>query len=259
MPVWQEFCVWRKEASEMRKIALWEAKHPKTVLLFALLLLIPAAIGFLLTRVNYDILSYLPDDLPSVQGERVLDETFHTAGISVVILEDGAPRDAAALKERVAAVNGVKSVIWLDSIVDISIPADILPDMIRDIFYSADGSDTMMLVQYDPEATADELIDAVHDIKALLRQNQFVSGLSAIVEDTKAICDEQAPIYIAIVVALALLVMALTMESWIQPLVILAALGIAVLYNMGTNFFMGSISFITQCIAAVLQLGVTMD
>lgn len=243
----------------MRKIALWEAKHPKTVLLIALLLLIPAGIGFLLTRVNYDILSYLPDDLPSVQGERVLDETFHTAGISVVILEDGAPRDAADLKARVAEVHGVKSVIWLDSIADISIPADILPDMIRDIFYSADGTDTMMLVQYDPEATADELMEAVHDIKALLRENEFVSGLSAIVEDTKSLADNQAPIYITIAVALALFVMALTMESWIQPLVILASLGIAVLYNMGTNFFMGSISFITQCIAAVLQLGVTMD
>ena len=131
--------------------------------------------------------------------------------------------------------------------------------MIRDIFYSADGTDTMMLVQYDPEATADELMEAVHDIKALLRENEFVSGLSAIVEDTKSLADNQAPIYITIAVALALFVMALTMESWIQPLVILAALGIAVLYNMGTNFFMGSISFITQCIAAVLQLGVTMD
>ena len=151
------------------------------------------------------------------------------------------------------------AVIWLDSITDISVPADILPDMIRDIFYSADGTDTMMLVQYDPAADADTLMDAVHDIKALLRENEFVSGLSAIVEDTKAIADTQAPLYIAIAVALALGVMALTMESWLQPLVILAALGIAVLYNMGTNFFMGSISFITQCIAAVLQLGVTMD
>ena len=254
------FAFRRREVRRMmRKIALWEARHPKTVLLFALLLLIPAALGFLLTRVNYDILSYLPDDLPSVQGERVLDETFHTAGISVVILEDGAARDAADLKARVAAVHGVKSVIWLDSIADISIPAQILPDMIRDIFYSADGTDTMMLVQYDPEATADELMDALRDIKALLRENEFISGLSAIVEDTKALADNQAPIYITIAVVLALTVMALTMESWLQPLVVLAALGIAVLYNMGTNFFMGSISFITQCVAAVLQLGVTMD
>ena len=243
----------------MRRIALWEAKHPKTVLLLALLLLIPAGIGFLCTRVNYDILSYLPDELPSVEGERVLDETFHTAGISVVIVEDGTPREAAQLKQQIAAVPGVGSVIWLDSIADISIPADILPDMIRDIFYSADGTDTMMLVQYDPEASADDLMDAVHDIKGLLRENQFVSGLSAIVEDTKQIADGQAPLYITVAVLLALAVMALTMESWLQPLVILASLGIAVLYNMGTNFFMGSISFITQCVAAVLQLGVTMD
>ena len=243
----------------MRKLALWEAQHPKTVLLFALLLCIPAFIGFVCTRVNYDILSYLPDDLPSVQGELVLDETFHTAGISIVVVENAPAKEAAALKDRIEQVDGVGGVIWVDNIADITVPREILPDLIQKVFYSKDGNATMMMVQYDPEYTADDLMITIDQIKDLLAQNQFISGLSVIVADTKMMADEQAPIYIAIAVTLALAIMAVTMESWLQPLVILAALGIAVLYNMGTNFFMGSISFITQCVAAVLQLGVTMD
>ena len=243
----------------MRKLALWEAQHPKTVLLFALLLCIPAFIGFVCTRVNYDILSYLPDDLPSVQGELVLDETFHTAGISIVVVENAPAKEAAALKERIEQVDGVGGVIWVDNIADITVPREILPDLIQKVLYSKDGNATMMMVQYDPEYSADDLMITIDEIKDLLTQNQFISGLSVIVADTKMMADEQAPIYIAIAVTLALAIMAVTMESWLQPLVILAALGIAVLYNMGTNFFMGSISFITQCVAAVLQLGVTMD
>ena len=243
----------------MRKLALWEAQHPKTVLLFALLLCIPAFIGFVCTRVNYDILSYLPDDLPSVQGELVLDETFHTAGISIVVVENAPAKEAAALKDRIEQVDGVGGVIWVDNIADITVPREVLPDLIQKVFYSKDGNATMMMVQYDPEYTADDLMITIDQIKDLLAQNQFISGLSVIVADTKMMADEQAPIYIAIAVTLALAIMAVTMESWLQPLVILAALGIAVLYNMGTNFFMGSISFITQCVAAVLQLGVTMD
>lgn len=243
----------------MRKFALWGAKHPKTVLLFALLLCIPAFIGFVCTRVNYDILSYLPDDLPSVQGELVLDETFHTAGMSIVVVENAPAKEAAALKNQIEQVEGVGSVIWVDSIADITVPREILPDLIQKVFYSEDGAATMMMVQYDPEYSADDLMDTIDTIKDLLAENQFISGLSVIVADTKMMADEQAPIYIAIAVTLALLIMAITMESWLQPLIILAALGIAVLYNMGTNFFLGSISFITQCVAAVLQLGVTMD
>ena len=243
----------------MRKIALWEAKHPKTVLLFALALLIPALIGFVCTRVNYDILSYLPDDLPAVQGERTLDEVFHTAGISIVIAENAQPKDVAALKAEIEQVEGVSSVIWVDTIADISIPADMLPDRILEIFYSEDRTDTMMLVQYEPVEDPDDTLRTISAIKTHLRENNFISGLTVIVEDTKVIANTQAPIFISIAVVLALTVMAIMMESWFQPLVILASLGIAVGYNMGTNFFLGSISFITQAVAAVLQLGVTMD
>ena len=243
----------------MKKIALWEAKHPKTVLLFALLLLIPALIGFACTGVNYDILSYLPDELESIQGEQVLDETFNTAGISIVITEDMQPKYTLTLKNEILKVEGVSSVIWVDTLADIGIPADALPDVLKNIFYSADGTKTMMLVRYDPAGGEGSDLKAIAQIKTLLGENAFMSGLSVIVDDTREICDSQAPLYIAVAVALALAVMALMMESWFQPLIVLLSLGIAVLYNMGTNFFLGEISFITQCVAAVLQLGVTMD
>lgn len=243
----------------MKKIALWEAKHPKTVLLLAVLLLIPALIGFACTGVNYDILSYLPDELESMQGEQVLDETFNTAGISIVITEDMQPKYTLALKNEILKVDGVASAIWVDTLADIGIPADALPDVLKNIFYSADGTKTMMLVRYDPAGGEGSDLKAIAEIKTLLGENAFMSGLSVIVDDTREICDSQAPLYIAVAVALALAVMALMMESWFQPLIVLLSLGIAVLYNMGTNFFLGEISFITQCVAAVLQLGVTMD
>ena len=243
----------------MRKIALWEAKHPKTVLIFALLLLIPAMIGFICTGVNYDILSYLPDELESVQGEQVLDETFNTAGISIVITEDMQPKYTVALKEEILKVDGVASVIWVDTLADIGIPANMLPDVLKNVFYSSDGSKTMMLVRYDPNAGEGSDLKAIAQIKTLLGEKAFMSGLSVIVDDTREIADSQAPLYIAVAVTLALVVMSFMMESWFQPLVIISSLGIAVLYNMGTNFFVGKISFITQCVAAVLQLGVTMD
>lgn len=243
----------------MRNIALWEAKHPKTVLIAALLLLIPAFLGFFGTKVNYDILSYLPDDLESVQGEQVLDKTFNTAGISIVITENMQPKDTLALKNEILTVDGVSSVIWVDTIADIGIPADILPDTLRDIFYSSDGSQTMMLVRYDNTGSDDSQLKAIAQIKELLGKNRFMSGLSVVVDDTREIAQTQAPLYITVAVVLALIVMSALMESWFQPLIVLFSLGLAVLYNMGTNIFMGQISFITQCVAAVLQLGVTMD
>ncbi len=243
----------------MRKIALWEAKHPKTVLTAALLLLIPALLGFLGTKVNYDILSYLPDDLEAVQGEQVLDETFNTAGISIVITENMQPKETLALKNEILAVDGVSSVIWVDTIADIGVPADILPDTLRDIFYSRDGSQTMMLVRYDNNGSENSQLEAIAQIKELLGKNRFMSGLSVVVDDTREIAQTQAPLYITVAVVLALIVMSALMESWFQPLIVLFSLGLAVLYNMGTNIFMGQISFITQCVAAVLQLGVTMD
>ena len=244
----------------MKKIALWEARHPKLVLLIALLLVIPAAIGFFTTGVNYDILSYLPDDLESVQGEELLDKTFGTAGISIVITENLSPKQTVALKNEILEIDHVSSVIWVDTLADIGIPADILPDMIKDVFYSKDDSKTMMLVRFVNDAGSDgDELKAIGEIKELLDDRTFLSGISVMVDDTRELADTQAPIYISVAVVLALAVMFVMMKSWLQPLVILGTLGLAVIYNMGTNFFMGEISFVTQCVAAILQMGVTMD
>lgn len=244
----------------MKKIAFWEAKHPKLVLMIALLLVIPAAIGFFCTGVNYDILSYLPDDLESMQGEKVLDETFDTAGISIVITENMSPKQTVALKNEILQVEHVASVIWVDTIADIGIPADILPDVMKDVFYSKDDSKTMMLVRYEKSQGAEGTdLEAIGEIKKLLDEECYLSGISVMVDDTHELADTQAPIYIAIAVILAVAVMTVMMKSWLQPLVIVGTLGLAVAYNMGTNFYMGEISFITQCVAAILQMGVTMD
>lgn len=243
----------------MRKIASWEVRHPKLVVLIALLLLIPSAIGFLNTKVNYDLFSYLPDDLESVQGEQILDETFHNAGMSIIITDGMSPKDTKALKKKVEQVDIVSQVLWVDSFADISIPSDILPDLVQNVFYSADGEKTMMLVQYDQPGSSDEVLDAIEEIKGLLNKQTFLSGLTVIIEDIREITEHEAILYSLVASALALLIMGALMESWLLPLVLVLALGIAVLYNMGTNFMKGSISFLTQCVAAVLQLGVTMD
>ncbi len=240
-------------------IARWIAKHPKIVLIVCLILIIPSAIGYFNTFINYDILTYLPTDLNSVQGEQVLDETFHNAASAIIIVEDTAPKDIARLKEKISAVEGVSQVMWIDSVVDISVPAEMLPDFVRDIFYSADGNSTMMMVQFDGAGASEETMDAIGEIRTLMNEHCFMSGMSAIMKDTKDLADSQAPLYVAIAIVLALIVLSFTLNSWVLPFILLAALGTAVIYNMGTNIFFGQISYITQCIAAILQLGVTMD
>ena len=243
----------------MKKIAKFIAYHPKTITIIAVLLLIPAAIGYINTFVNYDILSYLPGELDSVKGENELDETFNSASMSFLVIEDMPSKDIAALKEKIAKVDNVSSVIWVDDIADISIPQEAIPQAVKDIFYSKDGKCTMMLIQYKYKAVTDETMKAIEDIRALLNSQCFLSGMGVIMKDTRDLADSQAPIFIAIAIAIALVVMTFCMESWVEPWVLLAALCMAVVYNMGTNFVFGQISYITQCIAAILQLGVTMD
>ncbi|MBE6828151.1 MAG: antibiotic ABC transporter permease [Ruminococcaceae bacterium] len=243
----------------MKKLALWEAQHPKIVILIALALLVPAILGFALTRINYDIMSYLPDSVESVQGEAILDETFNNAGMSIIIVENSEAKYAAALKEEIEKMDAVSSVVWVDTLADISIPKDILPDVLTDVFYSKSEDSTMMLVQYKYTGSSNETMEAIKNIKALLSKNAFISGVSAVVEDTKELSEKEAPLYVVLAVVLALIAMSIMMDSWIQPFIVLAALGMAIIYNMGTNIFKGEISFITQSIAAILQLGVTMD
>ena len=243
----------------MKRIAKFIAYHPKTITIITVLLLIPAAIGYINTFVNYDILSYLPGDLDSVKGENELDETFNSASMSFLVIEDMPSKDVAALKEKIAKVDNVSSVIWVNDIADISIPQEIIPQAVKDIFYSKDGKCTMMLIQYKYKAVTDETMKAIEDVRGLLNNQCFLSGMGVIMKDTRDLADSQAPVFIAIAIAIALVVMTFCMESWVEPWVLLAALCMAVVYNMGTNLIFGQISYITQCIAAILQLGVTMD
>lgn len=243
----------------MKKLALWEARHPKIIVLIALCLVVPSIICFALTRVNYDLMSFLPNTFESVKGEEILDKTFNNAGISIIVFEDFEPKYVAAVKDEIEKIPEVSSVIWVDTLADITIPYDILPDAITDVFYSEDGSSTMMLVQYKYQGSSNETLRAIKQIKTLLNKNTFISGFSAIIEDTKELTETQAPIYVLIAVLAVFIALCIMMESWALPVVIMSALGLAIVYNMGTNIFKGEISFITQSIAAILQLGVTMD
>ena len=243
----------------MNRIAHFIAYHPKLIALIAVLLMIPSAIGYINTYVNYDLLSYLPEELDSVKGEVVLDETFNCASISFLVLEDMPAKDVQTLKGKIAEIDGVSGVIWVDDILDISVPVSAIPEVISQIFYSQDKSSTLLLVQYKNTAISDMTMNAIDEIRDIAGQQCFMSGLGVIMKDTMDLANSQAPIFIAIAVVLALIIMSFCMESWVQPLVLLAALSIAIVYNMGTNVFFGQISYITQCIAAILQLGVTMD
>ena len=243
----------------IEKMSKFIAYHPKTILIIATLLLIPSLLGYVGTKINYDILSYLPEDLDSVKGEVILDEVFGNSANAFIVVEDMEAKDVAQIKQKIADVDGVKSVTWTDTIADISIPQSMLPDVLTDIFYSSDGTATMLMVQFENESASAETMSAIKQIKSIMNKQCFMSGMSAIMADTKDLVDKEAPIYIVIAVALALVALSFTMSSYVLPFVLLLALGYAVIYNMGTNIFLGSISYITQSIAAILQLGVTMD
>lgn len=243
----------------IQKVSCAIAKHPKLIFLAALILLVPSVVGFLATPVNYDILSYLPKDLESVQAEEILDEVFHEASNSILMIEDMRAADVLKIKEQILQIDGVSGVLWVDSIADISIPKEMLPDVLRNIFYSKDGTCTMLMINYEHGSASDETQQCIREIRKLMNKQCYLSGLATIMADTRELTDSQAPIYVAVAIVLALIVLSFTMNSWVLPFVVLVSLGFAVLYNMGTNFFFGDISFITQSIAAILQLGVTMD
>lgn len=242
------------------KLASFIAKKPKLILIVATLLLIPSALGFFSTFVNYDIMSYLPQGLESVQGEVILDKDFSSAANAFLVIENMKSKDVVKIKNKIATVEGVSNVVWVDDIVDITIPKSMLPKVMTDIFYSTDGSSTLIMIQFSQGSATDTTMAAIKEIKSMLNSQCFLSGMSAIIEDTKELADKEAPFYIVIAVALALIALSFTMDSFVLPFVLLTSLGYAVIYNMGTNFFMpGGISYITQSIAAILQLGVTMD
>ena len=241
----------------VEKIAHKLTRKPKLVALIAVLLLIPSAMGYVGTRVNYDILSYLPEDLPSSQGEKLLEEPFHMAATSMLVV-DGMPSGYCnELLNSIKKVPGVSNALWISNMVGIQIPTDMIPASFRDIFFS--GSATMMIIQYDYPGASDETMEAIDQVRALCNEKCFLAGFSVVVRDTCAIMDKELPVFVLLAVVLALAVMLFTLDSFALPLVFLSGIGMAIVYNFGTNILLGEISYITKAIAAVLQLGVTMD
>ena len=227
------------------------------ILIVALALLIPAVFGMVNTRINYDMLNYLPEDMDTVIGQDELMEDFGKGAFSFIIVEDMPAKDVSALKTKIEAVNHVETVLWYDSIADISIPMEILPDSLYEVFNA--GNATMMAVFFDTSTSSDDTMDAIREIRSIAGNQCFVSGMSALVTDLKDLCEQEEPIYVAIAVVLATVAMMLFMDNWLIPFVFLASIGIAIVINLGTNYFMGEISYITKALSAVLQLAVTMD
>lgn len=240
----------------MKKITKFISHHPRLVLLIMTLLLIPSWIGYKNTGVNYDILSYLPADLESTQGQEILDKDFKNAATGMLILK-GDDYDADKLKEEILKIEGVEDVISKSSIVGDSVPSEFLPDELRDVFYAEDS--TMLMVKFSESSSSFKTMEAIDQIKAIESKEKFLSGISSLVKDTKDLIDHETPIYVGLAVVLALIVLSFTNESTIIPFLFLLNIGYAILYNFGSNIFLGEISYITKAIAAVLQLAVTTD
>ena len=241
----------------LEKIAHSLSRKPKLVALIAVALLIPSAIGYAATRVNYDILTYLPQDLESAQGMNLLEEPFQMAATSMLIVEDMPAGYTNSLINEIKDVPGVSTAVWISNMVGIQIPTDMIPASFRDLFFSGEG--TMMIIQYEKAGASEETMNAISEIRSICNEKCFLAGFSVVIKDTRDLVDKELPIFVGLAVVLALAAMLLTMESTVLPFVLLANIGIAVLYNFGTNVFLGEISYITKAIAAVLQLGVTMD
>lgn len=241
----------------LEKIAHGLSRKPKLAALIAALMLLPSLVGYAATRVNYDILTYLPQDLESAQGMNLLEEPFQMAATSMLVVEDMPAGYTNSLINEIKAVPGVSNAVWISNLVGIQIPTDMIPASFRDLFFSGEG--TMMIIQYEKAGASEETMDAISEIRSICNEKCFLAGFSVVIKDTRDLVDKELPIFVALAVVLALCAMLVTMESTVLPVVLLANIGIAVVYNFGTNIFLGEISYITKAIAAVLQLGVTMD
>ena len=229
------------------------------ILMLSIVLLIPSAIGYFNTRINYDVLTYLPEDIETMVGQDILVDEFGTGAFSMVVTEGLPYKDISRLKEKIEDVDHVKAVVWYDSVADISIPRELLPDNLREVFDNTEKDASMMAVLFDTTISADETMDAIEEIRRVTEGQCFVSGMSAIVTDTKNLSNKETPVYVLIAVVLSAIVLSLTMDSYVIPIFFLLSIGMAIVYNLGSCVFMGEISYITKALAAVLQLGVTMD
>ena len=232
-------------------------KNRVLILIVALLLLIPSVLGMANTRINYDMLDYLPEDMETVVGQNELLADFGKGAFSLIVVEDMSAKDVAALRKRIEAVEHVDSVVWYDTVADLSVPMEILPEKIYNEFNN--GNATMLAVFFDSSTSADVTMDAIREIRSLAGKQCFVTGMSALVTDLKDLCEQEEPIYVALAVACACLAMMLLLDSWLAPLIFLASIGICIVINLGSNYFLGEISYITKALSAVLQLAVTMD
>ena len=227
------------------------------ILILSFLLLIPSAFGYIKTKVNYDILSYLPKDIETMQGQDILVDEFGTGAFSMFVVDGMAPKDVEKVKADIEQVDHVKKVIWYDSAMDISVPMELLPDELYEAFNNGDA--TMMAIIFDDTTSADSTMDAIENVRKVAGKDCFLSGMSAVVTDTKNLSEKEAPIYVCIAVVLSCLALSLSMDSYLIPFVFLLSIGMAIVYNLGSNLFLGQISYITKALSAVLQLGVTMD
>ena len=241
----------------MKKLSQMIAKNRVVILVLAFILLIPSAFGYFNTKVNYDILSYLPSDLETRQAQAILKEQFGCGSLAMLIVDDMDNKDVEKLKEKVEEVQGVNEVIWINDALDISVPMEILPSSVKDMLFS--DNSTLMIVKLSESDADIDTQKAVQEIRDITGKQAFLSGIAGVIKDTKDLADKEAPIYILIAVILSLIVLALTMESFLTPVIFLLSIGIAIAYNMGTNIWFGDISYITKALSAVLQLGVTMD
>ena len=241
----------------MVKVGKKIVKFRVPILILSIILLIPAVWGYVNTRINYDVLTYLPEDIETMQGQEIMTNDFGIGAFSMLMVDGMEDKDIVKLKEKVEKVDGVANVLWYDSLADISVPQSMLPSKLYDEYNTEDG--TMMAVFFKDGTSSDETMKAVTEIRKVTGKECFLSGMSAIVEDTKELAEKETPLYVLIAVALSALVLAITMESIFVPVLFLLSIGIAIVYNLGTNVFFGEISYITKALAAVLQLGVTMD
>ena len=242
----------------MEKLAEKIAKHSKLILLLAVILLVPSVFGYFNTDINYDILSYLPDDLSTTKAEDILKDEFGCGSLAMLIVENMDDKDVAKIKDKVAQVDGVAEVLWIDDFMDLSVPKEILPNDMTDFLYNGDKS-TMMIVKMEEGTATLKTQNAVESIRKIAGRQAFLSGMSGIVKDTKDLADKEVPLYVLVASILILIILGLTLESSVIPVIFLVSIGMAVIYNFGSNIFLGEISYITKALAAVLQLGVTMD
>lgn len=227
------------------------------IFLLSLLLLIPSALGYLKTRVNYDILSYLPADIETMQGQDILVDEFGTGAYSMFVVEGMEYKDVASLKEKLEQVDGVAKILWYDSVMDLRVPVEVLPQEVIEAFNKEDC--TMMFIIFSDTTSSDETMDAINEIRHIAGKQCFLSGMSAVVTDTKSLSEKETPMYVVIAVILSTIVLSLTMDSFLIPVFFLLSIGFSIIYNLGSNIVFGEISYITKALTAVLQLGVTMD